>query len=76
MPSPDGDTIDDSTPGWVRTVVQEVAHLVRLVHDVVRDEQAALVEAREDQFEEPLVVLLPRVEEDEVERAGQRRGSP
>ena len=55
---------------------EEVAHLRGLVHHVVRDEDAAAVEAREHQIEEPLVVLLPGVEEDEVEGARQLRESP
>ena len=69
IPSPDGDTIVVQSDGLRLDRVQEVSHLAALVHDVVREEQAALVEPRIDQVEESLVVLLPRVEEDEVERA-------
>ena len=49
--------------------VEEIPHLAALVHDVVREEQAALVQPRIHHVEESLVVLLPRVEEDEIERA-------
>ena len=55
---------------------EEVGHLVFLVDDVVREEQAAGGDAREDEVEEFLVVRLPRVEEDEVEGAGQLRDLP
>ena len=41
-----------------------------LVDDVVREEEPAAPDAREGHVEELLVVALPRVDEDEVERAG------
>ena len=73
IPSPDGD--DDRRPQ--RRVlldrVEEIPHLAALVDDVVGEEQPARVEPRVDHVEEPLVVLLPRVEEDEVERPGELR---
>src|SRR5215510_6464557 len=44
-------------------------HLRRFVDNVVGEENAARVEPWVDDVEEPFVVWLPRVEEDEIERA-------
>ena len=68
MPSPDGATIVVNSSGLLSIAVQEVAHLVALVDDVVREETGRRVGMpREHQVEEPLVVALPGVEEHEVE---------
>ena len=53
--------------------LQEVGHLALLVHHVVREEQAAWFQAREDHVQELLVVALPRIQEHEVELALQLR---
>ncbi len=47
MPSPDGVTIEVSSPRRVVDRVEEVAHLAALVHDVVREEEAAAVQPRQ-----------------------------
>ena len=73
MPSVPGRTIDVNERGVVLDRLEEIAHLALLVDDVVGEEEAARRQPREDEIEEPLVVGLPRVEKDEVERA--RRAS-
>ena len=55
---------------------EEIAHFGLLVHHVVRQEQAARPQAREHEIEEALVVLLPRVEKDELELALDLRDFP
>ena len=73
IPSPDGDTIVVQSDGCFEHRVEKISHLIPLVHDVVREEEPALVEPRIHHVEEALVVLLPGVEEHEVERAGELR---
>ena len=75
-PSPAGATIVVNRSGLVSMAVQEVAHLVALVDDVVRHEQAATWHPGEDHVEEALVVALPGVEEHEVELSLDSSGSP
>jgi hypothetical protein len=53
--------------------LEEVAHLLLLVHDVVTEKQPAGPQPRKHHVEKPLVVALPGVEEDEVERARELR---
>src|SRR5688572_33300119 len=48
--------------------LQEIGHVVLLVDHVVGEEQPAGCQAWKDQVEELLVVGLPRIEEDQIER--------
>ena len=59
---------------WIAARKSRISAL--LVHDVVREEQAARPQARQHQVEEPLVVALPGVEKHEVERRRRASGSP
>ena len=76
MPSVPGFTIDVKSAGMMLDRIEEIAHLALFVDDVVREEEAARAQTREDEIEEPLVVGLPRVEKHEIERAGQPSESP
>ena len=68
MPSPDGRHDGRQEPRIILDRGEEIAHLVLLVDDVVREEEAARDEAREHQIEEPFVVAFPGVDEHEIER--------